>query len=55
MQSSGIPKENHTTTFMYTVDGNKHVQDDKHVYTKVVLLDYQIWSMQTISTNVYHQ
>ena len=39
MQSSQIPKGNYTTTFVYTVDGNEHVQDDKHVYTKVFLLE----------------
>ena len=39
MQSHQIPKANYTTTIVYTVDGNKHVQDDKHLYTKVFLLE----------------
>ena len=38
IQSSQITKGNYTTTTVYTVDGKKHVHDDKYVYTKVFLL-----------------
>ena len=43
-QSSEITKGNYTTTSTSTstvsrVDGNKHIQDDKYVYTKVFLLE----------------
>ena len=37
IQSSQITGGNYTTTTVYTVDGNKHVQDDKYVYIKVFL------------------
>ena len=44
IQSSQIARGNYTTTStststVYTVDGNKHIQDDKYVYTKVFLLE----------------
>ena len=44
IQSSEITRGNYTTTStststVYTVDGNKDIQDDKYVYTKVFLLE----------------
>ena len=39
VQSSQIPKGNYTNTLEYTTDGNKHVLDDKHVYTRNFLLE----------------
>ena len=38
-QSCQITEGNYTTKTVYTVDGNKHVQDDKYVYAKVFLLE----------------
>ena len=42
IQSSQITEGNYTTTFtstttVYTVNGNKHIQDNKYVYTKIFL------------------
>ena len=39
IQLSQITEGNYTATTVYTVDGNKHVQNDKYVYTKVFLLE----------------